>query len=137
MNGRGERPATNEAPCRCEIARRDRLIAVSGQADLDSFGQVPHPADARAQVVAVAGRIREWLERVGADLSDLAKLVVFHIPEPECGERKMRERLRAVAPVPRAAVEERLKAPALSVGSEELTGYMDDLHNTFKTLFGN
>ena len=99
MNGRGERPTTNEPPRRCEVARRDRLIAVSGQADLDSFGQVPHPADARAQVAAVAGRIRERLERVGADLSDLAKLVVFHVPEPECGERKMRDLLaRALGP---------------------------------------
>ena len=34
-------------------------------------------------------------------------------------------------------VEQRLKAPALSVGSEELTGYMDDLHDSFKTLFGS
>ena len=99
MNGRGERPTTNEPPRRCEVASRDRLIAVSGQADLDSFGQVPHPADARAQVAAVAGRIRERLERVGADLSDLAKLVVFHVPEPECGERKMRDLLaRALGP---------------------------------------
>ena len=34
-------------------------------------------------------------------------------------------------------VEGRLKAPALSVGSVELTSYMDDLHGTFKALFGN
>ena len=34
-------------------------------------------------------------------------------------------------------VEGRLKAPALSVGSAELTSYMDDLHNSFKALFGN
>ena len=34
-------------------------------------------------------------------------------------------------------VEERLKAPALSVGSAELTSYMDDLHGTFRNLFGN
>ena len=34
-------------------------------------------------------------------------------------------------------VEERLKAPALAVGSAELAAYMDDLHGTFKTLFGN
>ena len=47
-----------------EVARRDRLIAISGQADLDSFGQVAHPANARSQVVAVVGRIRERIERV-------------------------------------------------------------------------
>jgi len=93
MNGRDEQPITNEAPRRCEVGRRDRLIAVSGQVALDSFGQIPHPADARAQVVAVVGRIRERLERVGADLSDLAKLVVFHVPEPGCGEREMRDLL--------------------------------------------
>ena len=90
---------TNEASPGCEVARRDRLIAVSGQADLDSFGQVAHPADARAQVAAVVGRIQERLERVGADLSDLAKLVVFHVPEPGCGEREMRDLLaRALGP---------------------------------------
>ena len=90
---------TSEASPGCEVARRDRLIAVSGQADLDSFGQVVHPADARAQVAAVVGRIRERLERVGADLSDLAKLVVFHVPEPGCGEREMRALLaRALRP---------------------------------------
>ena len=90
---------TNEASPGCEVARRDRLVAVSGQADLDSFGQVTHPADARAQVVAVVERIRERLERVGADLSDLAKLVVFHVPEPGRGEREMRALLaRALGP---------------------------------------
>ena len=62
MSGRDERPMTNEAPPGCEVARRDRLIAVSGQADFDSFGQVAHPGDARAQVVAVVGRIRERIE---------------------------------------------------------------------------
>ena len=99
MNGRDERPTTAEASPGREIARRDRLIAVSGQADFDSFGQVAHPGDARAQVVAVVGRIRERFERVGADLSDLAKLVVFHIPEPGCGEREIRNLLaRALGP---------------------------------------
>lgn len=34
-------------------------------------------------------------------------------------------------------VEERLKAPALSVSSAELTSYMGDLHGNFETLFGN
>ena len=34
-------------------------------------------------------------------------------------------------------VEERLKAPALSVGSAELTGYMGDLDGSLKALFGN
>ena len=90
---------TNEAPPGREVARRDRLIAVSGQADFDSFGQVAHPGDARAQVVAVVGRVRERLERVGADLSDLAKLIVFHVPEPGCGEWEMRDLLaRALGP---------------------------------------
>ena len=99
MNGRDERPMASEASPGCEVARRDRLIAVSGQADFDSFGQVAHPADARAQVVAVVGRIQERLQRVGADLSDLAKLVVFHVPEPGCGEREMRDLLaRALGP---------------------------------------
>ena len=69
---------TNEASLCCDVTRRDRLIAVSGQGDFDSFGQVAHPADAWAQVVAVVDRIRERIERVGADLSDLTKLVVFH-----------------------------------------------------------
>ena len=84
---------TNEASPGYEVARRDRLIAVSGQADLDSFGQIAHPADPRAQVAAVVRRIRERLERVGADLSDLTKLVVFHVPESGCGEREMRDLL--------------------------------------------
>ena len=84
---------TNEASPRCEVARRDPLIAVSGKADIDSLGQVAHPADARAQVVTVVGRIRERLERAGADLSDLAKLVVFHVPGPGRGEREMRDLL--------------------------------------------
>ena len=89
----------NEASPGCEVARRDRLIAVSGQADFDSFGQVPHPGDAGAQVVAVVGRIRERLERVGADLSDLTKLVAFHVPGPGCGEWEMRALLaRALSP---------------------------------------
>ena len=90
---------TDEASPGSGIARRDRLIAVSGQADVDSFGQVPHPGDPRAQVVAVVGRIRERLERAGAELSDLARLVVFHVPESGCGERKMRDLLaRALGP---------------------------------------
>ena len=90
---------TNEASPGTEVARRDRLIAVSGQADFDSSGQVAHPGDARAQVVAVVGRIRERLERVGADLSDLIKLVVFHVPEPGRGEREVRDLLaRALSP---------------------------------------
>ena len=90
---------TNEAPPGREVARRDRLIAVSGQADFDSLGQVAHPGDARAQVAAVVGRVRERLERVGADLSDLAKLIVFHVPEPGCGEWEMRDLLaRALGP---------------------------------------
>ena len=84
---------TNKASPGCEVARRARLIAVSGQADLDSFGQVAHPADPRAQVAAVVGRIRERLERVGAELSDLTRLVVFHVPGPGCGEREMRDLL--------------------------------------------
>ena len=84
---------TNEASPGCEVARRDRLIAVSGQADFDSLGQVPHPGDAWAQVVAIVSRIRERIERVGADLSDLTKLVVFHVPEPGCGEWEMRDLL--------------------------------------------
>ena len=83
----------------CEVAHRDRLIAVSGRADFDSFAQVPHPADPRAQVVAVVGRVRERIERVGANLSDLTKLVVFHVPGPACGEREMRDLLaRALGP---------------------------------------
>ena len=87
------------APSGGEVARCDRLIAVSGQADFDSFGQVAHPADAREQVVAVVGRIRERLERVGANLSDLTKLVVFHVPVPGCGEREIRDLLaRALGP---------------------------------------
>ena len=99
MNGRDERPTTNEASPGCEVARRGRLIAVSGQADLGSFGRVPHPGDALAQVVAVVGRIRERIERVGADLSDLVKLVVFHVPGPGGGEREMRDLLaRALGP---------------------------------------
>ena len=99
MNGRDDLPRTDEAPPRSEVARRDRLIAVSGQADIDSFGQVSHPGDPRAQVVAVVGRIRERLERVGAELSDLTRLVVFHVPEPGCGEREMRDLLaRALGP---------------------------------------
>ena len=65
MNGRDERPITGEASPGCEVVCRDRLIAVSGQADFDSFAQIPHPADPRAQVVAVVGRIRERLD-VGA-----------------------------------------------------------------------
>ena len=90
---------TNAAPPDCEVARRGRLIAVSGQADFDSFGRVPHPGDAWTQVVAVVSRIRERLERVGADLSDLTKLVVFHVPEPGCGEWEMRDLLaRALSP---------------------------------------
>ena len=90
---------TNRASPGCEAARRGRLIAVSGQADLDSFGQVAHPADPRAQVAAVVRGIRERLERVGADLSDLIKLVVFHVPGPEPGEREMRDLLaRALGP---------------------------------------
>ena len=88
-----------EASPGCEVTRRDRLIAVSGQADIDSFAQVLHLDDPWAQVVAVVGRIRERLERVGADLSDLAKLVVFHVPEPGCGEREMHNLLaRALGP---------------------------------------
>ena len=99
MNDRDELPRTDEAPPRCEVARRGRLIAVSGQADLVSLGQVAHPANARAQVVAVVGRVRERLERVGAKLSDLAKLVVFHVPEPVGGERETRDLLaRALGP---------------------------------------
>ena len=99
MNGRDERPRTDEAPPRCEVARRDRLIAISGQADFDSFGQIPHPADAWAQVIAVVVRIRERLERVGADLSDLTKLVAFHVLQPGCGEREMCDLLaRALGP---------------------------------------
>ena len=90
---------TGEASPGCEIARRGRLIAVSGQADFDSFAHVPHPADPRAQVVAVVGRIRKRLEMVGAELSDLARLVVFHVPGPECGEPRMRDLLaRALGP---------------------------------------
>ena len=84
---------TNKASPGCEVARRSRLIAVSGQADLDSSGQVRHPADPRAQVAAVVRRIRERLERVGAALSDLAKLVVFHVPGPGREEREMRDLL--------------------------------------------
>ena len=99
MSGRDERPMTDETSPRCEVARHDRLIAVSGQADFDSFGQAAHPGDARAQAIAVVGRIRERLERVGADLSDLAKLVVFHLPGPGCGERETRGLLaRALGP---------------------------------------
>ena len=99
MNGRDERPITGEVPPGCEVAYRDRLIAVSGQADFDSFAHVPHPGDPRAQVVAVVGRIRERLERVGADLSDLTKLVVFHVPGPGCWEWEMRDLLaRALGP---------------------------------------
>ena len=66
------------SPDRCEVACRDRLIAVSRQADVGACAQVPHPADSRGHVVAVVGRIRERLERVGANLSDLPKLVVFN-----------------------------------------------------------
>ena len=99
MNGRNERPITGEASPVCEVVRRDRLIAVSGQADLDPFAQVPHPADPGAQVVGVVGRIRERLERVGADLSDLTKLVVFHVPGSGCREWEMRALLaRALGP---------------------------------------
>ena len=99
MNGRDDLPRTDEAPPRREVARHDRLIAVSGQADFDSFGQVPHPTDPRAQVLAVVRRIRERLERVGADLSDLTRLVVFHIPESGFREREMRDLLaRALGP---------------------------------------
>ena len=99
MNGRGHRPKPGDASRSCEVARRDHLIALSGQADLDSFAQTAHPGDPRAQVVAVVGRIRERLESVGADLSDLTKLDVFHVPEPGCGEREMRDLLaRALGP---------------------------------------
>ena len=99
MNDRDEPPITGNVSPGCEVVRRDRLIAVSGQADFDSFAQVPHPDDPRAQVVAVVGRIRERLERVGADLCDLTKLVVFHVPGPGCREREMRDLLvRALGP---------------------------------------
>ena len=99
MNGRDERSTTGEAASDCEVVRRDCLIAVSGQADLDSCAQVPHPVDPGAQVAAVVGRIRERLDRVGANLSDLAKLVVFHVPGPGCREWEMRGLLaRALGP---------------------------------------
>ena len=99
MNGRNERPITGEVSPGCEVACRDRLIAVSGQANFDSFAQVPHPGDPRAQVVAVVGRSRERLEWVGADLFDLTKLVVFHVPGPGCWEWEMRDLLaRALGP---------------------------------------
>ena len=81
MNGRDERPTTGEASPGREIASRDRLIAVSGQADFDSFGQAAHPGDARAQVVAVVGRIRERLDRVGAAgacFDDVLKLNTYY-----------------------------------------------------------
>ena len=99
MNGRDERSTTGEAASGREVVRRDCLIAVSGQADLDSCAQVPHPADPGAQVAAVVGRIRERLDRVGVNLSDLAKLVVFHVSGPGCREWEMRDLLaRALGP---------------------------------------
>ena len=137
---------TNEASRRCEVERRDRLIAVSGQADLDSFGQIAHPADARAQVVAVVGRIRERLERVGAELSDLIKLIVFHVPESGCGDREMRDLLAralgpdvlttmTMVPLPRLASpgllvdvdDERFEDIDLRMGFEECPGVSDGI----------
>ena len=93
VNGRDGRSSTGEASPGCEVVRRDHLIAVAGQADFDSFAQVPNPGDPRAQVVAVVDRIRKRLERVGADLSDLTKLVAFHVPGPGCREWEIRDLL--------------------------------------------
>lgn len=69
------------------------LICLSGQVDRDPGGKVLHPGDPARQLAAATRHIEAVLDELGAELSDLAKLVVFYVPVPGFGPAEIRKRL--------------------------------------------
>lgn len=67
-------PATHSHAVRC-----GEMIFVGGQADLDVAGRVRHPGDHSAQGAAVMAHVGLALASVGADATDLVKLVAFYV----------------------------------------------------------
>src|SRR3954452_21079461 len=78
--------------------RQDDLCFVGGQVDLDPEGNVLHAGDIVAQTPVAIAAIGRVLEDLGSGLSDLVKIVVYHVDDGSLDEVSLLENLAAALP---------------------------------------
>lgn len=76
----GHRPAGLAAANDSQALRCNKHVFVAGQADLDEEARVRHPGDLAGQARGAMGHVAAALEGAAADLADVVKLTVFHVP---------------------------------------------------------
>lgn len=74
--------------------RVGEMVFVGGQVDIGEGGRVRHPGDLPAQAEAAVDSVESVLEELGADIEDVAKLVVFYVSGGEVDEAALLARLR-------------------------------------------
>lgn len=84
--------------------RKDEMIFVGGQLDLDRAGNVQHRGDLWAQLDACVGHVERVLGELGADLEDVVKLEVYYRGSRDVDETQVVEALHRhfAFPVPPA-----------------------------------
>ncbi|WP_448955839.1 hypothetical protein [Labrys neptuniae] len=61
------------------IVKDKDLLWSCGQCPLDSGGDVLHPGELSRQALAVAGFIRNYLGKIGSDVSSIGQLIVYYV----------------------------------------------------------
>ena len=84
--------------------RQGDLCFVGGQVDLDPSGTVLHAGDLAAQAPVTIGALGRVLEDLGSGLSDLVKLVVYHVDDGALDEGPLLALLAEVLPGERPAI---------------------------------
>ena len=84
--------------------RQGDLCFVGGQVDLDPDGNVLHAGDVVAQTPVVIASLGRVLEDLGSGLSDLVKIVVYHVDDGSLDESPLIEHLAAALPGERPAI---------------------------------
>ncbi len=74
--------------------RVGEMVFVGGQVDIGEGGRVLHPGDLPAQTEVAVDSVESVLGELGADIEDVAKLVVFYVSGGEVDEAALLARLR-------------------------------------------
>lgn len=74
------------------------MIWIGAQADLTEQGEVRHAGDLAAQISAVIGNIGRVLQGLGAEFSDLVKLLCFYVNDGSLDEHEVLARVGAQLP---------------------------------------
>ena len=83
--------------------RQDDLCFVGGQVDIDQDGNVLHAGDIVAQTPVAIASLGRVLDDLGSGLSDLVKIVVYHVDDGSLDETTLLENLAAALPAERPA----------------------------------